>query len=89
MMCRGGTLVSCGASAGGRAEIDVRDAYLRHKRIVGSTMGIQGDLKTVLQFVADGRLEPAVGNEYALENLDDAFRDMRGRDLFGKACIVP
>lgn len=87
LLRRGGTLVSCGSSVSTESEINVRETYIQHKRALGSTMGTQTNLETVLEFVAEGRFTPVIGSEYPLDDIDEAFREMQRRDLFGKAAI--
>lgn len=86
---RGGRMVVCGRTAGGTSEIDVRDLYWRHKRVIGSTMGTQPELERLIDLAGRGALEPVIGDEYALEETAQAFRDMQERDAFGKLIVVP
>ncbi|MFB6171659.1 MAG: alcohol dehydrogenase catalytic domain-containing protein [Haloarculaceae archaeon] len=86
---RGCPVVICGRTAGGVSEIDVQRLFLSHKEVIGSTMGTQGDLAAIVQLVADGHFEPAIGEEYALDETDRAFHDMEDRDAFGQQLIRP
>lgn len=86
---RGGKMVICGRTAGGRSEIDVPQLFLQHYEIIGSTMGTQGDLQTLVQLLADDEFEPVVDAEYALSDTDRAFADMENRDAFGKLVVRP
>lgn len=86
---RGGRLVVCGRTTGGTSEIDIRDVYWRHKRVIGSTMGTQPELERLVDLVARGEIEPVIGDEYPLENTAQAFRDMQDRDAFGKLLVLP
>ncbi|MDS0476335.1 alcohol dehydrogenase catalytic domain-containing protein [Natrinema sp. 1APR25-10V2] len=84
-----GAMVICGRTAGQYPEFDARDLYFGHKRILGSTLGTQSDLERLVGFVADGRLEPVVGEQYSLAETASAVRDMEARDLVGKLVIRP
>lgn len=86
---RGGRMVVCGRTAGGTSEIDVRDLYWRHKRVIGSTMGTQPELERLVGLVGRGDLDPVVGDEYSLAETANAFRDMQDRDAFGKLVVRP
>lgn len=86
---RGGPVVICGRTAGGISEIDVQRLFLGHKEVIGSTMGTQGDLAAIVQLVADGHFDPAIGQEYALSETAQAFRDMEDRDAFGQQLVRP
>jgi D-arabinose 1-dehydrogenase-like Zn-dependent alcohol dehydrogenase len=86
---RGGRMVICGRTAGGRSEIDVPDLFLGHKRIVGSTMGTQQDLRRLVDLAAAGDLAPEVADTYRLAETGEAFAAMRDRDTVGKLVVTP
>ncbi|MFB6171494.1 MAG: alcohol dehydrogenase catalytic domain-containing protein [Haloarculaceae archaeon] len=86
---RGGRVVVCGRTAGRRSEVDVADLFLEHKHLVGSTMGTQPDLETLVDLVAAGRLTPEVDATYALAETGDAFGAMQNRDSVGKLVVTP
>lgn len=89
VMERDGRMVICGATAGAISEFDAWDLFLRHKRIIGSTMGTQRDLRRVLDLVADGAFSPVVDKVYPLIETEQAFGDLRDRSQFGKLVIAP
>jgi NADPH2:quinone reductase len=43
----------------------------------------------VLSAVADGSLRLAIGGRYALEDVQQAYRDLEGRASTGKLLLVP
>lgn len=88
-LARGGRMVVCGRTAGDDSTVDVSDLFWQHKRIIGSSMGTQPDLETLVGLVEAGVLDPVVGAEYALEETPSAFEAMAERSLFGKAVIRP
>ena len=88
LMRRGGRMVVCGRTAGGRSEFDVARLFLDHQRVIGSTMGTQGDLETLVDLVAAGDLDPEVDATYPLAATDDAFAAMRDRDAVGKILVT-
>jgi len=79
----------CGRTAGGESTIDVASLFLGHKRIVGSTMGTQNDLRRLVELAADGRLRPEIDRTYALGDTDDAFAAMQDRESVGKLVVEP
>jgi NADPH2:quinone reductase len=86
---RGGRMAVCGRTAGGTSEIDIPDLFLGHKRIIGSTMGTQGDLERLVGLVADGELTPEIDETYSLEETSAAFAAMQDRDSVGKLVVTP
>jgi NADPH2:quinone reductase len=89
LMRRGGRMAICGRTAGAESEIDVQGLFLGHKHVIGSTMGTQGDLETLVSLVADGAFEPPIGEEYDLASTQDAFEAMQTREAFGKLVVRP
>ena len=89
VMRRGGTMVICGRTAGGTSTVDVPDLFLGHKRVVGSTMGTQDDLRRLVELAAAGDLEPEIDETFSLEATDDAFAAMQDRESVGKLVVEP
>lgn len=89
VMRRGGTMVVCGRTAGTESTVDVPDLFLGHKRVVGSTMGTQDDLRRLVELTAAGTLEPAIDRMFALEETDEAFATMQDRESVGKLVVEP
>ena len=86
---RGGRMAVCGRTAGGTSEIDIPGLFLGHKRVIGSTMGTQGDLERLVGLVADGELTPEIDATYPLEETSTAFAAMQDRDSVGKLVVTP
>jgi NADPH:quinone reductase-like Zn-dependent oxidoreductase len=89
VMARGGRMAVCGRTAGRVSEVSVTELFRNHKRIVGNTMGTQGDLHQLIELAAEGAFEPAVGDTYDLDATAAAFADMQRGDLFGKLLVEP
>ncbi|MDF9746061.1 alcohol dehydrogenase catalytic domain-containing protein [Natrinema salsiterrestre] len=86
---RGGTMAICGRTAGNESTIDISNLFLGHKRVVGSTMGTQDDLRRLVELVADGDVAPEIDRTYALEDADAAFAAMQDRESVGKIVVEP
>ena len=89
LLRRGGRMAVCGRTAGGTSEINIPRLFLGHKHVIGSTMGTQPDLETLVGLTADGVVDPVIGDEYTLDETGQAFADMQSRDAFGKLVIRP
>jgi NADPH:quinone reductase-like Zn-dependent oxidoreductase len=88
-LARNGRLVTCGATTGGEAKLDLNLLFGRHLTLLGSWMGRRGELLEVLRFVRDGRLKPVVDSVLPLARADDAHRRIEAREHFGKVVLVP
>jgi NADPH:quinone reductase-like Zn-dependent oxidoreductase len=85
----GGTLVTCGATTGVAAAIDLRFLYSRQLKILGSYMGTMGELYEVLGHVFAGRLNPVVDRTFPLKDARVAHEHMEKSQMFGKIVLNP
>ena len=84
-----GTLVTCGATTGPKAGIDLRFLYSRQLSLLGSYMGTMGELYEVLGHVFAGRLKPVVDRTFALEDVRAAHEYLEKSQMFGKVILKP
>ena len=85
----GGTLVTCGATTGPEAAIDLRFVYSRQFSILGSYMGTMGELHEVLQHVFSGKLKPVIDRTFPLKDARAAHERMEKSEMFGKIVLYP
>ncbi len=85
----GGRLVTCGASAGFDARVDIRFLFSKGLSIVGAFMGCKGDLLEVVRELAEGRLRPVVDRTLPLSECAQAHRLIEERAQFGKIVLLP
>jgi len=88
-LARGGRLVTCGATAGGKVTLDLNLLFGRHLTLLGSWMGRRAELASALEFVRAGRLVPVVDRVMPLAEAAAAHRAMEARENFGKIVLVP
>ncbi len=86
-LARGGRLVTCGATSGPRAEIDIRYLYAKQLGIFGSYMGSLAELHKVLGLVEKGFLKPTLDRAFALKEAAEAQSRMEARQSFGKIIL--
>ena len=84
-----GTLVTCGATTGPNAAIDLRHLFARQLRLLGSYMGTMAELREVLGHVFEGRLKPVVDRTFPLSELRAAHEYLASSQMFGKVVVVP
>ena len=83
----GGRLVTCGATTGYDAKIDIRFLFSRQLSLLGSYMGTKDELRTVLKLVAQGRLKPVVDRVFLLAECAAAHEYLEERKQFGKVVL--
>lgn len=86
-LCRGGRLVTCGATSGWEGKTDLRLVFFRQLSVLGSTMGSKARMFEVLEHVAAGRLSPVVDRALPLERAREAHRLLEDRAQFGKVVL--
>lgn len=83
----GGRVVTCGATAGFKPELDLRQIFFRQVQVLGSTMGRKSDLFAVLEHVRAGKLRPVVDRVLPLWEAREAHRALEAREAFGKIVL--
>jgi len=84
----GGRVVTCGATAGFKPDLDLRQIFFRQVQILGSTMGSKADLFAVLDLVRQGRVRPVVDRVFSLWDAVEAHRHLEARKAFGKVVLA-
>jgi len=79
--------VTCGATSGFEAKIDLRHVFFRQIEILGSTMGPKSALFTILEHVRAHRLRPVVDRVLPLWEAREAHRALEAREVFGKVVL--
>jgi NADPH:quinone reductase-like Zn-dependent oxidoreductase len=85
----GGTLVTCGATTGFDASLDLRVLFARQLSFHGSYMGSMGELDEVLKHVFSGKLKPVVDRMFPLRETRAAHEYLASGEQFGKVVVVP
>jgi len=86
-LTRGGRLVTCGATTGYDAKIDLRFLFSRQLSILGSYMGTKSEFATVLKLVAAGRLKPVLDLTFPLADCRLAHEYLESGNQFGKVVL--
>ena len=84
----GGRLVTCGATTGYDAKLDLRFLFTRQLSIMGSYMGNKDELRTLLKLVAQGRLTPIVDKVWPLHEAIAAHNYLEKGKQFGKVVLI-
>ena len=83
----GGRLVSCGATTGHDARIDLRYLFTRQIEIIGSTMGTRAEFDMAMDHVFAGKLRAIVDSEFALAAGAEAYKRLAGGAAAGKVLL--
>ncbi|NUQ81246.1 MAG: zinc-binding dehydrogenase [Bacteroidetes bacterium] len=83
----GGTIVTCGATTGWDAAIDLRHIFFRQLSLLGSTMGPKAVLPDLVQLIAERKLNPCIDSIYPLSQVREAQERADSGQQFGKVVI--
>jgi NADPH:quinone reductase-like Zn-dependent oxidoreductase len=83
-----GRLVTCGATTGFDAKIDLRYLFSKQWSLLGSFMGTMGELHQVLKFVFRKQLKPVVDTTFPLAEIRAAHERLENKEQFGKVVLT-
>ena len=88
-LANGGRLVTCGATTGGDASVDLRHLFARQLSLIGSYMGARAELLAAVPHLFSGRLKPVIDEVMPLSEAPRAQRRLEQKEQFGKIVLVP
>lgn len=88
-LARGGRLVTCGATTGHKATVDLRHLFARQLSLLGSYMGRKSELLEAAGLFFRGELKPVVDDVLPLRDARMAHERLEQRAHFGKIVLTP
>ncbi|MBL9168332.1 MAG: zinc-binding dehydrogenase [Verrucomicrobiales bacterium] len=88
-LARGGTIVTCGATAGREIALNLWPLFVKQQRLIGSYSRDRIDLVRTLEWAAEGRIKPVIDRIVPLAQGAAAFGALRRREVLGKVLIHP
>ena len=86
-LATGGRLVTCGATTGHAAALDLRHLFARQLSLLGSYMGRFSELVTAAALLFDGHVTPVIDEVFPLARAADAQRRLEQKEQFGKIVL--
>jgi NADPH:quinone reductase-like Zn-dependent oxidoreductase len=86
-LARGGSIVTCGATAGREVTLNLWPLFVKQQRLIGSYGRNRADMRATLDWAAQGKLKPVVHSVVPLAQTAEAFAALRGRKVLGKIVI--
>jgi NADPH:quinone reductase-like Zn-dependent oxidoreductase len=83
-----GRLVTCGATTGYDAKIDLRFLFARQYTVMGSYMGTKSELLRAAPFFFARQLRPVIDSTFPLEHAAEAQRKLEAGEHFGKIVLT-
>jgi NADPH:quinone reductase-like Zn-dependent oxidoreductase len=88
-LARGGRLVTCGATTGYHAAVDLRHLFARQLSLLGSYMGRKSELLEAAPLLFEGKVKPAIDEVLPLADIRAAHERLEAARQFGKIVVVP
>jgi NADPH:quinone reductase-like Zn-dependent oxidoreductase len=88
-LARGGTVVTCGATAGREVKMNLWPFFVKQQRLIGSYGRNRADIQATLEWAAAGKLKPVIDSRFPLDQVPAAFAKLRSRNVLGKVLIEP
>jgi NADPH:quinone reductase-like Zn-dependent oxidoreductase len=86
-LARGGTIVTCGATAGREVSINLWPLFVKQQRLIGSYGRNRADMRKTLEWAAAGKLKAVIDSTVPLARAAEAFQALRERRVRGKIVI--
>ncbi len=86
-LARGGRVVTCGATTGYEAALDLRHLFGRQLSFLGSYMGEKAELLKAARLLFGGLVRPVVDRVFPLAEAAEAHRYLEERRQFGKVVL--
>ena len=85
-LARGGTLVTCGCTAGAAPSTDLARIFWNQLSILGSTMGDMLEFREVMSLFNNG-MSPVIDSVHDAQNAQGAFARLESSEQFGKVVL--
>ena len=84
-----GRLVSYGATAGPKVELDMRHMFWKQLSVMGSTMGTPAEYRAAMRAVFRGEMAPVIHDVFSLDRTREAHELLEAGEVFGKVVVKP
>jgi 2-desacetyl-2-hydroxyethyl bacteriochlorophyllide A dehydrogenase len=88
-LARGGTIVTCGATAGRDVSFNLWPFFVKQQKLIGSYGRNRSDMIHTLEWAAEGKIKPVIDRVVPLSQAAEAFTVLRERRVRGKVIVVP
>jgi len=87
-LVRGGTIVTCGATAGRDVQFHLWPLFVKQHRLIGSYGRNRADIQATLEWAAAGKIRAVIDSVMPLSETSAAFARLRARQAQGKIVIA-
>ena len=84
-----GRLVTCGATTGIQANVNLRHLFFKSQSILGSTMGTKAEYHELVRLYNEGHFKAVIDRVLPLHEVKSAHEVLENRQAFGKVVLIP
>ena len=86
-LARGGRVVTCGATTGFKANLNLTHLFFKQQSILGSTMGSVSSFDGALTLLNEGKIKPVIDRIFPISEIKFAHEYLESSMQFGKVVL--
>jgi len=86
-LARGGRVVTCGATTGFKANLNLTHLFFKQQSILGSTMGSKSSFEDALTLLNEGKIKPVIDRIFPISEIQSAHEYLESSMQFGKVVL--
>ena len=86
-LARGGRVVTCGATTGFKANLNLTHLFFKQQSILGSTMGSISSFDSALTLLNEGKIKPVIDRIFPISEIQSAHEYLESSMQFGKVVL--
>jgi len=86
-LARGGRVVTCGATTGFKANLNLTHLFFKQQSILGSTMGSILSFDGALTLLNEGKIKPVIDRIFPISEIKSAHEYLESSMQFGKVVL--
>jgi NADPH:quinone reductase-like Zn-dependent oxidoreductase len=86
-LARGGRVVSCGATTGYKANLNLTHLFFKQQSVLGSTMGSKSSFDGALALLNEGKISPVIDRIFPITEIQSAHKYLESGKQFGKVVL--
>ena len=86
-LARGGRVVTCGATTGFKANLNLTHLFFKQQSILGSTMGSVSSFDGALTLLNEGKIKPVIDRIFPISEIQSAHEYLESSMQFGKVVL--
>ena len=86
-LARGGRVVTCGATTGFKANLNLTHLFFKQQSILGSTMGSISSFDGALILLNEGKIKPVIDRIFPISEIQSAHEYLESSMQFGKVVL--